>query len=86
MRYGIVAAAAIGIVAIAGCGSLSEANSHNLPDPNNAHNIRNLVWYRIDTPQNYPTSVYACAGPDGIYESQDAGSSIEVVPNDPRCK
>lgn len=74
-----------GIVAAA-CGSLSEANSYNLPDPNSQHNDNHLIWVRLDSPQNYPTIVYTCRDGDGIYITQDSGSSVKVVPNDPACK
>ena len=84
-RKTVIVAAAIGIVALAGCGT-KEANGYNLPSPNAAHNISNISWFRLDSPREYPTIVRACIKGDGVYENQDSANSVEVVPNDPACK
>ena len=71
-------------LALAGCGAVSEANLHNLPDPPGSSDLK-LSWQRVETPANYPTIVWACHGRDGIYIDQDSANSAEVVPNDPEC-
>lgn len=72
----------VAAVTLTACGAVSESTGHNLPD-----NMRDVKyhWVRIDSPGNYPTSVRACHNGEGFYLSQDTGSSIEVVPNDPNC-
>lgn len=78
------AAAVVGLALIAGCGSYSEANGFNIPD-SQMHNLR-PHWTRIDSPANYPTITRACVGSDGVYITQDATASVEVVANDPECR
>ena len=86
MNKFVIGAVVLGALVLAGCGSLAESNDHNLPDPNQAHNVSSIVWWRLDTPQNYPTIVRGCYRGNGIYENQDSSNSVEVVPNDPACR
>lgn len=71
---------ALGITA---CGAYNEANNFKAPLPGN--NVQ-VQWERIESPPNYPNSVHACFKGDGIYQTQDQYSSIQVIPNDPACK
>ena len=79
----LAASAVLSLPLLAGCSDYSAAHDYNAPTP--AHVIRGN-WTRIETPGNFPSMVWECVGPDGVYDNQDSSSSPFVLANDPRCK
>lgn len=67
---------------LAGCGAYAAAHDFNAPTP---ARIIPGNWARIETPGNFPSVVFECLGKDGIYQTQDQYSSVQVIAGDPNC-
>lgn len=80
MRRAIITGAAILGIGLAGCGAFNEANNYKTPDP--GHNFR-ASWTRLDTPSNYETVIWACAGKDAVFIGQSSGLTVSTF--DPNC-
>lgn len=81
-RVIIATAIVASAIALAGCSAYDAAHNFNAPTPGQ---VVTGNWTRIETPGNFPSVVFECVGRDGVYQSMDAASSVEVVPDDPNC-
>lgn len=68
---------------LAACGAYGESHNHNAAPPS-APDIA-PSWVRIQSPGNYHTVIRSCVGHDGMYLTQNDGTTVVVVPHDPNC-
>jgi hypothetical protein len=74
---------ALSLSPLAACGAYGESHNHNAPAPTQPDIVAS--WVRIQSPGNYHTVIRACVGHDGMYLTQNDGTTVVVVPHDPNC-